>query len=103
MTQPRPLAHVYLAQLEELLRWLEALAASASSRASVLPGWDVRTLVGHLAMVHHGLIARLADRDPRPPIPLAEYVASYAGARDDIARRTSATTGDRTIADMAAW
>jgi uncharacterized protein (TIGR03083 family) len=87
---------VYLAQLDALLAWLEAAPAEAFDRPSVLPGWDVRTLVGHVAMTHEGLTARLADRSSEKAISVAAYVRRYAPNRDVIADRTESVTGDRT-------
>jgi uncharacterized protein (TIGR03083 family) len=91
---------VYLAQLDGLLAWLEAAPAEAFDRPSVLPGWDVRTLVGHVAMIHQGLTARLADRSSEKAIPIADYVRRYAPNRDAIADRTESVTGDRTPAQL---
>jgi uncharacterized protein (TIGR03083 family) len=94
------LDQVYRAQLDGLLTWLEAAPAGAFAGPSVLPGWDVRTLVGHVAMLHEGLAGRLTDRTLDQPIPVADYVRQYAPNSDAIVRRTESITGDRTAAQL---
>ena len=45
-----------------------AAAAFAPWELSVLAGWDVRTLVGHLLMARRGLFTVLATRGAGPAI-----------------------------------
>ncbi|MEO9137920.1 MAG: maleylpyruvate isomerase N-terminal domain-containing protein, partial [Jatrophihabitans sp.] len=85
----------FLAQSVLLVEWLDALAPEDFASASVLPGWDVRLLVGHLVHLQSGLARRLRDRSSQVPFPMAEYVRRYAPAADDIAAATIATTGAR--------
>jgi uncharacterized protein (TIGR03083 family) len=94
----------YVTQVSTVLDWLEQRPAVVFARPSVLAGWDVRTLVGHLAMMHQGLTTRLAERDPgATPVPVHEYVRSYALARADIGARTEAVAADRTPGELIAF
>jgi uncharacterized protein (TIGR03083 family) len=108
---PDPLrerADTYQAQLDGVLTWLEALPASAFDQPSVLAGWDVRTLVAHIAMMHEGLTGRLnaADRSPGPalvPVPIHDYVRSYRPSVADIAARTEVIAAGRTADQLLAF
>jgi uncharacterized protein (TIGR03083 family) len=88
------LDRVYLAQLDGLLSWLEVRTDEEFALASVLPGWDVRMLVGHVAMIHQGLTGRLVDQTLEKAIAVADYVRQYGPSRDAIARRTEVVAGD---------
>jgi uncharacterized protein (TIGR03083 family) len=92
----------YLEQAATLADWLSELPPAAFAVPSVLEGWDVRTLVGHVADVQHGLAARLAGRSDGTALPLADYVARYRPAADEIAARTERATGRRTPAELIA-
>lgn len=89
-----PLATTYHSQMSRVIEWLSALSAEDFVRPSVLPKWDVRLLVGHLLLIHRGLVEQLATRADPPPTPLAEFVARYRPAVDDIAARTRQYAGD---------
>lgn len=84
-----------LAQSAEIFGWLQKLPAGDYRRPSVLAGWDVRTVVAHLLLVHTGL-AEVLDRPTRQsPLPAHELVRRY---RRDVASVTAATVsaaGDR--------
>jgi uncharacterized protein (TIGR03083 family) len=95
-------ALAYLAQLAEVLALLDGLPAAAFTRPSALPGWDVRRLVGHLAMVNAGLTARLSQRAPGPAIGAPEYVRSYRANVGEVEARTDAATADHTPAELIA-
>lgn len=75
----------FLRQAELLAAWLEAVPADDLARASVLDGWDVRTLVGHCVLVRRGLARVLASRSGEPPVPAAEYVRRYVAGAPTIA------------------
>jgi uncharacterized protein (TIGR03083 family) len=92
----------YLEQVTALADWLDALPPEAFAAPSVLDGWDVRTLVGHVVLVHTGLAERLGSRSPEPPLPAAEYVTRYRPAAESIDERTHATTADRPPAELVA-
>jgi uncharacterized protein (TIGR03083 family) len=87
-------------QSTTLADWLSALPTAAFARPSVLEGWDVRTLVGHVVLVHRGLAARLADPTDEPAVPAAEYVRRYRLAAEHIAENTRATAGDLPPAEL---
>ena len=50
-------------------RWLAALPPEDFARPTVLPGWDVRTLTGHLILVHAGLTRLLGKPSAERPVP----------------------------------
>jgi uncharacterized protein (TIGR03083 family) len=90
----RATADTYLAQFDGVLEWLAGLPVAAFERPSVLPGWDVRTLVAHLLMSRRGLVAQLGVPDPGPALTVAQYVERYAAAAAEISELTLATAGD---------
>lgn len=90
----------FLEQSAALTGWLATLPDDDFGRPSVLAGWDVRTLVGHILLVHVGLI-RCLDR-PTNDRPLAphEFVKRY---RRDVAMLDQATremTGERSAEQL---
>jgi uncharacterized protein (TIGR03083 family) len=98
-------AATYLVALDGLLEWLDGLPADAFARPSVLPDWDVRMLVAHIAMIHAGFLERLDQSapDPGPAIPLADYVRLYSPSRTDIAGRTEAVANGRSPRELIAF
>ena len=74
-----------------LLRdWLAALPADVMALPSVLPGWTVRQLAAHVALVANS-IARLTEASPEErPLSIAQYVARYEEAADSIDAATRA-------------
>lgn len=68
--------------------WLAVLPPEDFMRASVLPGWDVRTLTGHLVLVHTGLRRLLGKPSADRPLPAYEFVRRY---RRDVSMITEAT------------
>ncbi len=93
-------AGVFTEQSAALTAWLEALPAAAFARASVLDGWDVRTLLGHLVLVHAGFL-RLLER-PSTDAPLAphEFVTRYRRDVVAIADSTRELTGVKSPAAL---
>jgi uncharacterized protein (TIGR03083 family) len=85
-----------------LADWLDELPADAFEAASVLEPWDVRTVVGHLVLVHRGLGERLATRSAEPPLPAAEFVRRYRPAAAHIAEHTLAATAAHPPGDLIA-
>ena len=83
----------YLDQSLALAEWLAALPPDAFGTASVLPGWDVRVLVGHVAGSKEGLATYLAVAGGGPPLPAAVYVRAYAPAAAQISTQSVAATG----------
>ncbi len=100
-----PLAAAYHSQMSRVIEWLARLPADAWPQPTVLPEWDVRLLVGHLLLVHRGLVEQLGTRADPPATPLAEFVTRYRRDVDDIAARTRQYTGDQTPAELvdALW
>jgi uncharacterized protein (TIGR03083 family) len=88
----------YTAQLDLLADWLAAVDDPA--RPSVLPGWDVRVLVGHLVGTKDGLERHLQTRSDQRPRPPAEYVQDFAPAAEDITAQSVAITGDHTLGEL---
>lgn len=84
----------HTAQCQALADWLADLPAAAFGVASVLPGWDLRTLVGHVVGSKDGLATYLGTRTSGPPLPAATYVRAYAPAAADIAAQSVAATAD---------
>jgi uncharacterized protein (TIGR03083 family) len=90
----------YAAQCAALADWLAALPAAAFASPSVLPGWDVRTLVGHVAGSKDGLAAWLQERAGGRALPMSAYVQAYAPAAADITAQTIEATGDSTPGEL---
>lgn len=92
-----------------MINWLAALPASDFAAPTVLPGWDVRTMVGHLVLITGGL-ADILDRaltERRPvgnPLPAAILVTRYRRDVDEIeaatAARTADSSGDQLLAEL---
>jgi len=80
--------------------WLAALPFEDFGRPSVLPGWDVRRLTGHVLMVFRGLLGVLAAPTEDPPLQLHDYVARYRAQADEIDTTTTLIAADRTPDDL---
>jgi uncharacterized protein (TIGR03083 family) len=93
---------VYVTQVGALTDWLAQLSDGDFARASVLVGWDVRTLVGHVALIHVGLSRVLRTRSPERAVPAAEYVRRYRRDIDRIEASTREITGSRTPGELVA-
>ena len=92
----------YLTQSSALARWLTELPETAFAGASVLDGWDVRTLVGHLVLIHEGQARVLATRSTAAPIPAARYVQAYRPEVERILESTRTTAADHSPAELIA-
>jgi uncharacterized protein (TIGR03083 family) len=92
----------YQSQCVLLSDWLAALPFESFAAPSVLPGWDVRTLLGHIVGSKAGLVDRLGSRADGPAMPVAQYVRAYAPAAADITAQTVAITGDQSPAELIA-
>jgi uncharacterized protein (TIGR03083 family) len=85
-----------LAQSAALRGFLVELPFEDFARPSVLPGWDVRLLTGHLLLQHAGLL-RLLDRpSDLPGLAPHEFVAAYRRDVEDLDAATGETAADRT-------
>ncbi|HET9778723.1 MAG TPA: sterol carrier family protein [Propionibacteriaceae bacterium] len=94
-----------LEQSRTVLKWLQALAPESFERPTVLPGWSVRQLTGHLVLVHTGLAQSLDQPTREPALPVHEFVKRY---RRDVEMITAATleasaglTGPEVVARLA--
>jgi uncharacterized protein (TIGR03083 family) len=92
----------YTAQAAALADWLDALPPDVAGRPSVLPGWEVRVLVGHLVASADGLRRCLGSRSDGAPLRPDVYVRAYAPAAEEITAVTTAATGDASMSDLAA-
>lgn len=89
-------ADALLAQSARLRQWLAALPFDSFREPSVLPGWSVRVLAGHVLLVHRQLLAALGRPSDVQPLPLAMFVAGYRRDVDDIHADTIELAADRT-------
>jgi uncharacterized protein (TIGR03083 family) len=85
---------VLIAQAAAALGWLTALDDSCFVRPSVLEGWDVRTLAGHLILTLRGTVQVNGTVSNQRPMTIAGYVAGYRPAASVIDRSTREVTGD---------
>ena len=88
----------YAEQANTLAGWLTELPDAAFAAPSVLPGWDVRTLLGHIVGSKEGIAAWLATRSTERALPPATYVRAFAVAAADITAQTIEITGDHSPA-----
>lgn len=88
----------FVAQSTALTAWLDGLSEDDFAAPSVLPGWDLRTLLGHVVLIRQGLIDRMARRCTDAAVPAADYVRRY---RRDVAQ-ISASTAEVTAGHDAA-
>jgi uncharacterized protein (TIGR03083 family) len=68
--------------------------------STVLEGWDVRTVLAHVALVRRGLIVRLGDASDASAIPAAQFVQLYRPAVEQIAASTYAENHAHTVEEM---
>lgn len=92
----------YAEQATALADWLAELPGSAFAEPSVLPGWDLRTLLGHVVGSREGIADRLATRSTERALPPATYVRAYAPAAEDISAQSIEITGDNSPAALLA-
>jgi uncharacterized protein (TIGR03083 family) len=95
-------ADALLEQSRALLTWLRDLPDDGYARTSVLAGWDVRTLVGHLVLIQRGLVRVLGQPSRARPLTAYEFVARYRPSVDAIAASTTETTGQHAGAELVA-
>jgi uncharacterized protein (TIGR03083 family) len=93
-----------LEQSRTVLVWLRGLAPEAFDRPTVLPGWSVRQLTGHLVLVHTGLKQALDQPAREPAVPIHQYVTRYRRDRDMIMTATleasAGLTGPQVVAQL---
>jgi uncharacterized protein (TIGR03083 family) len=74
---PSGTAEVLLEQSSTAVSWLRQLDGSTLSQPSVLSGWTVRQLAGHLVYAHRTLRESLARPSSERPLPIYVYVRGY--------------------------
>lgn len=80
----------FLDQSAALRTYLRDLTDVQADQDSAVPRWDLRTLVGHLVLVHEGLLAAVQRPSAATPMAAHQYVAQY--------RRSAAELHDKTVA-----
>lgn len=89
-------------QSQVLLEWLRQLPETDFARPSALPGWDVRTLVGHLLMIELGAARLLRRRSSGPAVPMHEFVRRYRRDVTALEEATRAATGTKSGPELMA-
>jgi uncharacterized protein (TIGR03083 family) len=89
-------------QATTIADWLDDVPIGEYTQPSVLTGWDIRTLLGHLVVTVSGAVDVLGTRSTSAATPVAEYVARYRPDVLDVERRTRAATADRPPAELLA-
>lgn len=84
----------YAEQAAALADWLTAVPESAFAAPSVLPGWDLRTLLGHVVASKEGMAEWLTTRSADRPLPPAIYAQAFAPAAAEVSAQTVAITAD---------
>jgi uncharacterized protein (TIGR03083 family) len=74
--------------------WLAGLVPDDFARPTVLPAWDIRTLTGHLVLVHRGLARVLRQPTRERPLSNSEFVRRYRRDLEMIMESTLTATGD---------
>jgi uncharacterized protein (TIGR03083 family) len=89
-----------LAQAALMRDWLAQLPFEAFGQPSVLPGWDVRLLTGHVLMIFRGLLSSMGSPVDEPPLALHDYVARYRVDAAEIDADATELAADRTPDDL---
>jgi uncharacterized protein (TIGR03083 family) len=97
MTEP-----ALIAQAELIGDWLATLSESDLERPSVLAGWNIRELVGHLVASVNRFADVAASASTERPGSIAQYIGGYAAAAAQIDELARATADDRTAPELRA-
>ncbi len=92
----------YAAQCDALADRLDGLAPDVFALPSILSGWDLRTLLGHVVGSLEGIEVWFGTRSAESALPAAAYVQAYAPAAGDISAQSVAVTGDNTPDELLA-
>jgi uncharacterized protein (TIGR03083 family) len=95
----RPPAAVLLEQSRTVAAWLRALDEEVFTTSSVLAGWTVRQLAGHLVFAHRTLRESLGRVSHERPLPVHRYVQGYRPNADSIAE---ASRSEAEVEDVVA-
>jgi uncharacterized protein (TIGR03083 family) len=93
-------ARAFDGQSQAVRRWLADVPAADFACPSVLSGWDVRTLAGHLLLIHLGVARCLARKSDEAPTPTAEFVRRYRRDVAQISESTAVATADHSPAAL---
>jgi uncharacterized protein (TIGR03083 family) len=96
--QLRKAGSAIVAQAEMVQTWIDELDEADFAQPSVLVGWDVRTLIGHLLLMQLGVVRVLGLPSTSRPLPVEEFVRLYRRDVSQIAQSTIQTTADSTPA-----
>ena len=89
-----------LAQGRAVATWLGELEPTEFEQPSVLPGWDVRLLVGHFVLIVEGFRAILGRPSAERSISSAELVSRYRRDVDHLEARTRAAAGESSGSEL---
>ncbi|MEP7180423.1 MAG: sterol carrier family protein [Pseudonocardiales bacterium] len=92
----------FLEQSAALTGFLAAVPDEEFRRPSALADWDVRTLVGHVLLVHVGLLRALDRPANDRPSPPHEFVKRYRRDVAMIAQSTREMTAERSAQELRA-
>jgi uncharacterized protein (TIGR03083 family) len=91
-----------LEQSRTVLAWLRALTPEAFERPTLLSGWNVRQLAGHLVLVHAGLRESLDQPTREPALPIQEYVTRHRRDVEMITAAAHAASAELTGSEVVA-
>jgi uncharacterized protein (TIGR03083 family) len=91
-----------LEQSRAVSGWLQGLPTEAFERPTVLPGWSVRQLAGHLILVHAGLAQSLDQPTKEVALPIHEFVTRYRRDAEMIMAATLETSAGLTGPEVVA-
>jgi uncharacterized protein (TIGR03083 family) len=95
-------AAALIAQAELIGDWLATLSENDLERPSALAGWKVRELVGHLVASVNRFADVAAASSGERPVTIAQYIAGYAGAAEQIDELARATADERSATELRA-
>jgi uncharacterized protein (TIGR03083 family) len=90
------------AQGEHISAWLAQLDEHRFAQPSALPGWDLRMLTAHVALVFEGSLLGLTTPTTAPAVSVAEYVSRYRRDVAQIVEATDRIAGDRSPRELVA-
>lgn len=97
-----PAGVAMLAQSAKISAWADPLPNTAFVQPSAIPGWDVRTLLAHVLLVHRGLLRWLAAPTGATPLPTHEFVRRYRRDADALDAATREAASDRSPEELLA-
>jgi uncharacterized protein (TIGR03083 family) len=89
-----------IAQSDAIDVWLRRLPDELFTRESVLPGWSIRVLVGHLVQSLRGYVRVNGRPSSERPISVAHFVGQYGPSAAIIDQATREVTGDLSPAEL---